>query len=142
MRRHSRKLIYSDVGLFDRQAPLSPREILANGVTPTYLRTSSRYAKLSDSAAKALAHDIGLEDKALEQMTEQARLSEWWKGVVDAAKQSVRDDADRKGADTVKLEELKKAAAEKIKSANAMSNGTRNGSQDVEKDWQGDVAMT
>ena len=129
-------------GLFDQLDLVPPTALLTAGTTPSFLRTSTRYANMSDSALRPLAHDLEMEDQALENFLNKARLEMWWKGVVEAAKASVRADADREGSEWLKLEEGKRAVAESMGARDGQTtNGARSGIEAVEKDWQGDVAM-
>lgn len=61
------------------------------------LRTSSRYSEAADNALSIIAKDLEIEDAALETCIGQGRLEEWWKGIVDAAQASARNEADRDG---------------------------------------------
>lgn len=78
----------------------------------------------------------------LEEALEKGRLEMWWKGVADAAKLAVREEADRQGAESAKRAETEKKLAEKMslrRRDSRVMNGDVNGG--VERDEQGDVVM-
>ena len=133
------------IGTFNILHPIPPSAILTAGTTVASLRTSSRYAKTSDSALKALAHDLEKEDRKLEDALEKGRLEKWWIGIVDAAKTSVRADADRQGAQMAEMEKAKKKVADRLglgenKMEDVYTNGHVHGSMPV--DEQGDTLMS
>ena len=108
------------------------------------LRTSSRYANKSDSALKALAQDLEKEDRMLEDAIEKGRLEMWWKGIVEAAKASAREDADRRGSEMAEMEMVKRKVAARLglrgnEGEEVYTNGhAHNG---VSVDEQGDTLM-
>lgn len=61
------------------------------------LLTSSRYENVPESTLLGLARDLEIEDKAVQKCIDEGRLGEWWIGIVDAAKLSARNEADRIG---------------------------------------------
>lgn len=77
------------------------------------LRTSSRYSEATDNALSVIAQDLEIEDAALRACIEQGRLGEWWKGIVDAAQSSVRNEADRNGEEESKRAEGEQMSREK-----------------------------
>ncbi|KAL8738993.1 MAG: hypothetical protein Q9181_000275 [Wetmoreana brouardii] len=89
-------------GFWDDYPPLAPSALLAAGTTIDSLRTSSRYTNLPDSALAGIARDLEIEDKALETCIEEGRLDQWWIGIVEAAKLSARNQADRVGEERSK----------------------------------------
>ncbi|MCJ1379109.1 hypothetical protein MMC17_002209 [Xylographa soralifera] len=131
-------------GTFDIIQPIPPSAILSAGSTVASLRTSSRYANKSDSALKALAQDLEKEDRKLEDAIEKGRLEMWWKGIVEAARASAREDADRRGLEMAKMEIVKRKAAARLglsenEREGVYTNGHVHGSVPV--DEQGDTQM-
>ena len=84
-------------GFWDKFPPTPPTALLSAGTSIPSLRTSSRYINTPDSVLTPLARDYETEDALLEQCIEKGRLEMWWKGVVEAARMSVRNEADREG---------------------------------------------
>ena len=128
-------------GYFENLNSLSPSSLLTAGTTISSLRTSSRYANLSDKSLELVARDLKQEARVLEEALEKGRLEMWWKGVFDAAKLSVREEADRQGAEAAKRAETMKILAERMglrRRESRVVNGDVNG---VERDEQGDVVM-
>ncbi|MCJ1283864.1 hypothetical protein MMC26_003195 [Xylographa opegraphella] len=130
-------------GLFDVIQPIPPSAILSAGTTVASLRTSSRYTNKPDSTLKALAQDLEKEDRELAHAVESGRLELWWNGIVEAAKASAREDADRRGAEMAKMEVLKRKVAKRVlgdgQAEEVYTNGHVHG--DVLVDEQGDVQM-
>lgn len=93
------QLTNSCTGYFDEIPPLAPAAVLNAGTTPASLRTSSRYTEASDHYLRGLAHDLEKEDHLLEAACEKGRLDQWWPGVIEGAKASVRADADQAGVE-------------------------------------------
>ena len=132
------------IGTFDIIQPKSPSSILSAGTTVASLRTSSRYANKSDSALKALAQDLEKEDRKLEDAIEKGRLEMWWKGILEAAKASAREDADRRGLEMAKMEMVKRKVAARLglgdsKGEEVYTNGHAH--HDAPMDEQGDTQM-
>ncbi|KAL8702196.1 MAG: hypothetical protein Q9224_000111 [Gallowayella concinna] len=94
-------------GFWRDNPPREPSTLLGAGTTVESLRISSRYKDAPDSALSLIARDLETEDKALQRCIEKGRLEEWWKGIVDAARSSARNEADRVGE-----EESQRSAAE------------------------------
>ncbi|MCJ1293924.1 hypothetical protein MMC34_005481 [Xylographa carneopallida] len=135
-------LVYA--GTFDIIEPLPPSAILSAGTTVASLRTSSRYVNTADSTLKALAQDLEKEDRMLEDAIKKGRLEMWWKGIVEAAKASAREDADRRGSEMAKMEAVKKKVAARLGlgdhgAEEVYTNGHAHGGGPV--DQQGDVQM-
>ncbi|KAL8841038.1 MAG: hypothetical protein Q9170_001063 [Blastenia crenularia] len=84
-------------GFWEDNPPPEPSSLCGVGITVESLRTSSRYNTASDSALSLIAADLEVEDKVFILCIEAGRLREWWKGIVDAAKASARNEADRMG---------------------------------------------
>lgn len=129
-------------GYFENLDSLSPSSLLTAGTTISSLRTSTRYANRSDKSLELLARDLKQEARALEEALEKGRLEMWWKGVADAAKLSLRDEADRQGAESAKRAETTKILAEKMglrRRESRVMNGDVNGG--LERDEHGDVVM-
>ena len=78
----------------------------------------------------------------MEESMEEGRLDERWKGVVEAAKASARDEADSKGEEQLRIrnaqEELVARMAEKDRQAYPKEGGRRD---NAAIDEQGDVIM-
>lgn len=88
---------------FTTHLPLLPSACLGAGTTIQDLRSSDRYANTPDTILASLAADLAQEDERLEVCMDEGRLEEWWSGVVDAAKATVRGDADREGEATARM---------------------------------------
>jgi len=134
------------VGYFDEVPPLAPTVVLNAGTTPASLRTSSRYKWSTDQFLKVLAHDLEKEDQQLEKAFQKGRLDQWWPSIVEAAKFSVRDDADKAGEETAErqgdLRDLAVAMGVVVtEEANGYdyANGHVNGEAAI--DEEGDVLM-
>ncbi|KAI4162525.1 MAG: hypothetical protein LQ342_003756 [Letrouitia transgressa] len=84
-------------GLWENVPQLPPSALLHAGTSISSLRDSSRYDDTSDNYLTLLAHDLQIEDDALEQSLNKGRLELWWQGIVEAAKQSVKSDAEQAG---------------------------------------------
>lgn len=86
-----------EIGFWADNPPPDPSSLRGVGATTESLRTSSRYNTAPDSALSVIAIDLGIEDEVLDRCIEEGRLEEWWKGIIDAAKTSARNEADRIG---------------------------------------------
>ncbi|KAL9006410.1 MAG: hypothetical protein Q9188_000815 [Gyalolechia gomerana] len=84
-------------GFWADNPPPDPSSLRGVGATSESLRTSSRYNAAPDSVLSVIATDLGIEDEVLDSCIEEGRLEEWWKGIIDAAKTSARNEADRVG---------------------------------------------
>ena len=129
-------------GFWDKTAPLPPAKVLGAGTSIDALRVSSRFANDPDNALAVLAQELEKEDKLLEEYMEEGRLDERWKGVVEAAKASARDEADSQGEEQLRIrmaqEDFSARMAEKDREAYPRDGGrVENGAMDE----QGDVIM-
>ncbi|KAG8528057.1 uncharacterized protein KY384_006973 [Bacidia gigantensis] len=77
--------------------PRTPSELLSAGTDPAELRSLPEYATQSDSILVKLARELRGEAKILERHIEKGRLEEWYKGVLEAAGSSYRDEIDQQG---------------------------------------------
>ena len=110
------------------------------------LRTSSRYSEAADNALSIIAKDLEIEDTALEICIGKGRLEEWWKGIVDAAQASARNEADRDGE-----EESRRFEAEQERTTGddgsiwgfggIAKKSSAAGRHESERDEEGDVIM-
>ncbi len=127
---------------WDIFVPLSPAKVLEAGTSIDALRTSSHFANTPENALAMLAQDLEKEGELLEESMEEGRLDERWKGVVEAAKASARDEADSKGEEQLRIrnaqEELVARMAEKDRQAYPKEGGRRD---NAAVDEQGDVIM-
>ncbi|KAL8673485.1 MAG: hypothetical protein Q9168_002091 [Polycauliona sp. 1 TL-2023] len=138
-------------GFWDQNPPPDPSTLRGVGTTISSLRTSSRYSEATDSALSVIAKDLETEDAVLETCIEKGRLQEWWKGIVDAAEASVRNEADRNGEE--ESQRVRAELEEKKKKTTRSSNGAVDGMENKEKkkagggrsrletDEEGDVVM-
>ena len=129
-------------GFWDKSAPLPPAKVLEAGTSIDALRVSSHFANFPENALAVLAEDLEKEDELLEKYMEEGRLDERWKGVVEAAKASARDEADSKGEEQLRIrnaqEEFTARMIEKDRDAYPKEDG-RGDSTAI--DEQGDVIM-
>ncbi|KAK4696268.1 hypothetical protein P7C71_g1625, partial [Lecanoromycetidae sp. Uapishka_2] len=129
-------------GFWDKQPPLPPSSLLEAGTTVESLRTSTHFAKVQDNALQLLAKDLEQEASLLESYIEKGRLEDWWKGVVSAAKDAARAEADRDGEEALRRrdneEEFLASMAEKDKEMNKSKDA---GNEIAEVDDQGDILM-
>ncbi|MCJ1475323.1 hypothetical protein MMC13_003985 [Lambiella insularis] len=130
-------------GTLDFAQPIPPSAVLTAGTSVESLRRSGRFAHWSDSALRALAQDLGREDRTLEEHLEQGRLEMWWSGIVDAAKASVRADADNAGAAMAEREKTKGEVAAEIGLGEAQEQDVYSKGYDNRSmmDEQGDTVM-
>lgn len=94
-----------NTGCWDHNPPPTPSAILGAGITVESLRTSSRYDIASDNALEIIAKDLAIEDGVLETCIKEGRLEQWWNGIIDAARMSARNEADRIGEDQSRRKE-------------------------------------
>ncbi|KAF6229585.1 hypothetical protein HO173_011440 [Letharia columbiana] len=129
-------------GFWDKAVPLPPAKVLEAGISIEALRVSSHFANIPENSLAVLAQDLGKEDELLEKYMEEGRLDERWKGVVEAAKASARDEADSKGEEQLRIrnvqEEFTARMIEKDREAYPKA-GSRE--DDTTIDDQGDVIM-
>lgn len=81
-------------GFWNDTPPPDPSSLRGVGTSVESLRTSSRYNLVPDNALSFVAADLEVEDDVLDRCIEEGRLEEWWKGIIDAAKTSARNEAD------------------------------------------------
>ncbi|KAI9709190.1 MAG: hypothetical protein M1812_007775 [Candelaria pacifica] len=84
--------------------PLSPQEIIGAGCTIQDLRR--RFRQDTEGLLEDLKADMEDEDQQLQTLIDQGRLDLWFSGVNEAAKKSVRDDADAAGKAAKEKKEL------------------------------------
>lgn len=72
--------------------PPAPSPLMDAGTSLESLRTSSRYATHADADLTRLAKDMQRESHALDERIEKGRLEERWQGIVEAARESVKQD--------------------------------------------------
>ncbi|KAL8802554.1 MAG: hypothetical protein Q9182_003719 [Xanthomendoza sp. 2 TL-2023] len=101
-------------GFWRDNPPPEPSTLLGAGTTVESLRTSSRYKDAPDSALSLIARDLETEDRALQRCIEKGRLEEWWGGIVDAARTSARNEADRVGEEESRRGEAEEGFREKM----------------------------
>ena len=127
---------------WDKFEPLPPTKVLEAGTTIDALRASSHYTNNPENALAVLAQDLEKEDELLEKYMEEGRLEERWKGVVEAAKTSARNEADSKGAEHLRVrnaqEEFNAKMTEKVREAYPKGAGRED---KTTIDEQGDVIM-
>lgn len=127
--------------MFDAvSSPPSPSSLLSAGTSVASLRSSTRYTRYPDNVLSLLAKDHESEAAVLKCNIEKGRLEMWWKGVVDAAKTSVRDERDREGEEIRRRKSIEKAFW------NGMGKKDREtlestAEERTEVDGQGDVVM-
>lgn len=103
------------------------------------LRTSTRYTEMADDKLDRLKKDLEAEDVLLETYIEKGRVEMWWKGVVEAAQRSTRDEQDQAG------EERRRRTSAEVgfwKGLEVKDEQTKDKEQDVDLDGQEDVVMS
>ncbi|KAL8694758.1 MAG: hypothetical protein Q9218_000684 [Villophora microphyllina] len=131
-------------GLWDDKPPPTPTALLAAGTTVESLLTSSRYDDVPESTLSGLARDLEIEDKALQRCIDDGRLGEWWIGVVDAAKLSARNEADRIGEERTKVSIAEQEFRKEMESRDKATWGVGGavvGGREISMDEEGDVVM-
>ncbi len=130
-------------GFWDKSGPLPPAKVLEAGTSIDALRVSSHFANIPENSLAMLAQDLEKEDELLEKYMEEGRLGERWKGVVEAAKASARDEADSEGEEQLKIrnaqEDFTARMIEKDREAYPKEGGRED---DTAIDDQGDVVMS
>ena len=125
-----------------RTALLSPAQVLGAGTSIDALRASSHFANVPENTLAVLAQDLEKEDELLEEYIVKGRLEERWTGVVEAAKKSVREEADSKGVEQLEIldaqEKFNARMTERDRKAYPKQGGTEDG---LAIDDQGDVIM-
>ncbi len=128
-------------GFWDKTPLPSPSTLFTPEISPespSPLRSLSHYSNLPDSILTLIAKDLEIEQSILETYIEKGRLEEWWKGVVDAARSSVRQEKDRQGEDMKERRRREKEVKGKWRRRDEEVYG---GGGDVERDGEGDVVM-
>ena len=129
-------------GFWDKSTPLPPSKVVEAGISIDALRVTSHFANVSESSLALLAQDLEEEDELLDRYMEEGRLDERWKGVVDAAKTSARNEADSKGEEQLRArnaqEEFAARMTEKDRGAYPKEGGR---GDSIAIDDQGDVIM-
>lgn len=89
-----------------------------------------------------IAKDLAIEDEVLETCIVEGRLEKWWKGIIDAAKTSTRNEADLIGDEESKRRAAEREFRDQMRRDDEAAWGTgdaRAGGMMV--DDEGDVAM-
>ncbi|KAL9595056.1 MAG: hypothetical protein Q9219_006679 [cf. Caloplaca sp. 3 TL-2023] len=132
----------SEQDFWEDDPPPEPSSLRGAGTTLESLRTSSRYNTASDSALSLIGRDLQIEDEVLEACIVEGRLEEWWKGIVDAARTSARNEADRKGEENSRQQAAEQEFRDRMRRKDQTAWGVENGvEREVEMDEEGDVAM-
>lgn len=130
-------------GFWDKHGPLpSPLDLLEAGTTVASLRTSSHFANMPDNALDLLAQDLEKEAELLEAYIKKGRLDEWWKGVVSAAKNAAREEADRDGEDAMRRREVEEKLFAKMEKLDQEAHRIKDAEEEtVGVDDQGDAII-
>lgn len=129
-------------GFWDKHSPLPPSALLEAGTTIDSLRTSLYFASMSDNALELLAQDLEKEAEVLELHIEKGRLEDWWKGVVSAARDAAREEADQKGEEAMKKREVEMKFLARMVKMDKEAYGTKDGeNEEADVDDQGDAIM-
>jgi len=130
-------------GFWDKHGPLpSPLDLLEAGTTVASLRTSSHFANMPDNALELLAQDLEKEAELLEAYIKKGRLDEWWKGVVSAAKNAAREEADRDGEDAMRRREVEEKLFAKMEKLDQEAHKIKDAEEEtVGVDDQGDAII-
>ncbi|KAI4212506.1 MAG: hypothetical protein LQ351_004758 [Letrouitia transgressa] len=131
-------------GLWESVPQLPPSALLHAGTTISSLRSSARYDSTSDNQLTLLAHDLQMEDDALEQCLNKGRLELWWQGMVEAAKQSTKTDAEQAGEQQSRRLSFENKFKERMDKEDERTRArpeVENGKAAVDMDAQGDVVM-
>lgn len=89
---------------------------------------------MADDKLDRLRKDLESEDVLLETYIEKGRLEMWWKGVVEAAQRSARDEKDQAGEERRRRRSLETGFWKGLETKDKEE-------QPVEFDGQGDVVM-
>ena len=131
--------------LWDGGRPsLSPKDLLEAGTTIDSLQSSGRYQHMPENELDELSQDMEKEDALLENYLGSGRLGDWWEGMVEAARLSVRGEMDQKGEDQKRSREIERDFKLKLRNMDREAFGeplSNSLSQDFEVDGQGDVMM-
>lgn len=94
---------------------------------------------MADDKVDRLRKDLECEDVLLERYVEKGRLEMWWKGVVEAAQRSVRDERDQAGEERRRRRRVESGF---WKGLDAKDGETKDGKEPIESDEQGDISMS
>ena len=128
-------------GFFETQSPLPPSSLTQMGTTIESLRTSTLWNKKAENALELLAEDLAAEADLLEQYIEKGRLEEWWKGVVVAAKDTARAEADQEGEKKLRRHMAEQEFEERQAEKDRQAYEKEADEEDADVDEQGDVIM-
>ena len=129
-------------GFWDKSAPLPPSKVLEAGTSIDALRASSTLANMPENALALLAQDLEKEDEELDKNMEEGRLEERWKGVVEAAKASAREEADSKGEEQLRNRNAQQDFIARMREKDQEAYPKEGGEKDQTAiDEQGDVVM-
>lgn len=93
---------------------------------------------MADDKVDRLRKDLESEDLLLEKYIEKGRLEMWWKGVVEAAQRSVRDEKDQAGEERRKRRSVETGF---WKGLDVKDGETNDREEQVELDEHGDGFM-
>ena len=128
---------------WEQNPPLAPLSLLGAGTSISSLQISPRYQDIPDHTLASIAEDLQTEDEALEDCIDKGRLELWWQGVLEAAKQSARQESDQAGekqSRRMSMETRFKARMDKQDKENWVPKDLMNRNA-VRTDEQGDVVM-
>ncbi|KAL9578857.1 MAG: hypothetical protein Q9212_005452 [Teloschistes hypoglaucus] len=131
-------------GFWDNEPPRQPSRLQLAGTTIESLLTSSRYDHVPESTLLGLARDLEIESNALQECMVKGRLSEWWFGIVDAAKLSARNEADRIGDERNRVGAAEQEFREEMERRDIAAwgvGGAVAGETRIRMDQEGDVVM-
>ncbi|CAD6592336.1 MAG: hypothetical protein ASARMPREDX12_005991 [Alectoria sarmentosa] len=129
-------------GFWDRSTPLPPSKVLEAGTSIDALRVSSHFANVPENALAVFAQDLEKEDELLGRYMEEGRLDERWKGVVEAAKASARDEADSKGEEQLRIRNAQEEFSARMFEKDREAYSQEASREDITAiDEQGDVIM-
>ena len=138
-----------DQSFWDILPPPSPADILGSGTIIEELRSLPHYSQLPDRQLADLARDLGVEDAILQGCIDDGRLEEWHKGTLEAAKSTVRQEADKQGEEKVRKQEIEKAFNERMERKDRERLGIKGEAlfdggelQALSIDAEGDVGMS
>ena len=137
-----------DQNFWDILPPPLPAEILGAGTIIEELRSLPQYSQLPDKQLADLARDLGVEDVILQRCIDDGRLEDWHKGILEAAKTAVREEADRQGEEKARRQEVEKAFNERMEQKEREKLGVKGEAyidnrefQALSIDTEGDVDM-
>ncbi|KAI4092936.1 MAG: hypothetical protein LQ344_003184 [Seirophora lacunosa] len=128
--------------VWDDYPPLKPSSLLGSGTTVGSLRASSRYDLAPDNALEVIARDLSIEDGVLQICIGEGRLEKWWSGIIDAARMSVRNEADRVGEDNSRRRETERGFRNQMnRDHKALWGVNTTDGDELGLDEEGDVTM-